>query len=85
MKLSYTFAYSTGLIPEIIMEVLDKLQEQGITGSMLMFGETVFTLVPESKINKVLSVYNNYKETESVIVTKIDRKGGRIIDVNIDT
>ncbi len=80
MKLSRKFAESTGLITDRVGDVLQRMDSDGITGSMLMFGEAVFSLIPQEKAQKVLSIYYDYIGKGSIIEDRIDIEGARVIN-----
>lgn len=79
MKYSRNFAEQTGLIPEKIHRVLAELDAKKIPGSMLMFGEVVFSVVEKADVQIVLSVFENFKENAHTLVYGIEKQGGKVI------
>jgi len=58
--------------------VITDLQKNGIKCGVALFGETIFTLIPEHLENKVINILKKYKDG-IIIKSKIDNQGARII------
>ncbi|HUZ18191.1 MAG TPA: pantoate kinase [Spirochaetia bacterium] len=81
LRLSRKFAERTGLISERVRHVLELFDSAGIPSSMLMFGEGVFTLVDPVATPRVLEMVDKSGQNEHLVVSKVDARGGRIINV----
>ena len=76
LDMSLEFAKYVGVVTPKMNAVINDLQNNGIKCGVAMFGETVFTLVPKSKENKVLEIFNKYDGI--VIKSGIDKSGARV-------
>ena len=87
LRYSRQFAEGTGLFTPWITDILEVLDEHHSIGSMLMFGEGVFTLAPADKAVEIEGQLRNYcKRTDSdntngtvVFSTKINSSGGTLL------
>ena len=79
MLFSREFAYNTGLVNKRLDAVINGLAEEGIPASMLMFGDGVFIIEKENKLDHVMHVLARFRETADVIISEIDFKGARLI------
>lgn len=57
LELSHQFALETGLCTPWVLKLLQILKKKGIVGSMLMFGEAVFTLVNKDRVMEVKKIF----------------------------
>jgi pantoate kinase len=57
--------------------VIQLLLSNGFIGSVALFGETVFTLVPNNEINSVLQILKDYDRY--CIVADVDNIGARLL------
>lgn len=80
LSYSRSFADEADLYTPRIKHVLKLLDKQGITATMLMFGEGIFTLVPEAKAENVRKKFQESVNTALVFTSLIDPQGGRIVD-----
>ncbi len=76
---SREFADSINLISSRVRGVLDDLDIADIMGSMLMFGEAVFTIVDNERLEKVVSIYKKHIKTASIMTTTVSEDGGYLI------
>lgn len=80
MMLSRRFAESTGLISNRVRKVLDEADKDGITCSMAMFGESVFTVAERGSLERLLEIFHEHASSgHSIIVAEIDFKGARLL------
>ena len=75
--MSLEFAKYVNVITPKMARVISDLTKNGINCGVAMFGETVFSLVPKSKVDKVIGVLKKYDDG-IVITSKIDNVGARI-------
>ncbi len=81
MSLSREFAEGVGLISPRIRKVLRETDSEGLTCSMAMFGESVFSLVRRDELEELLKIFRKHAASEdSIIVSDIDFQGARLLD-----
>jgi len=76
LDMSLEFAKYVNVITPKMDAVIKDLQSNGFKCGVAMFGETVFTLVPKSKEDKVMQILKKYDGI--VIQSKIDKSGARV-------
>ena len=57
--------------------VINDLKNHGIKCGVALFGETVFSLIPTGKENKVIQIFKKYQDG-IIIKSKIDNVGARL-------
>jgi pantoate kinase len=72
LRISKKFALDTGLVDEKIISAIAKLEERGVTASMSMLGNCIFTLTDEPE---KVSEYLDYL----YIIADIDYTGARVL------
>jgi pantoate kinase len=81
MNLSREFAEGIGLISPRIRKVLRETDSKGLTCSMAMLGESVFSLVRKDELENLLKIFRKHAPSEdSIIVSAIDFQGARLLD-----
>ena len=81
MVLSRIFAEETGLISERARKVLDELDRNGISGSIPIFGDAVFTLIPYNLVKDVEKVFAKYSDDKNnFLISGIDFEGAKLIN-----
>ena len=75
--MSLEFAKYVNVITPKMDRVIKDLNKNGINCGVAMFGETVFSLVPKNKENKVIYILKKYDDG-IIITSKIDNAGARI-------
>jgi pantoate kinase len=80
MDCSRRFAEEIDLIPEGLRPVLDALDKAALPGSMLMFGEVIFTLAARERAPEVLTVFEKVREKAYTLVCNIEPGGAEIRD-----
>jgi len=81
MVLSRIFAEETGLISERARKVLDELDRNGILGSIPIFGDAVFTLIPYNLVKDVEKVFAKYSDDKNnFLISEIDFEGAKLIN-----
>jgi len=81
MAFSHCFAEDVGLISPRMRKVLEETDNTGITCSMAMFGETIFSLIKQNETEEILKILRRHAPSEnSAFITEIDFKGARLID-----
>lgn len=79
---SRQFAVETGLLTHWVEILLNLLAKKGIVGSMLMFGEAIFTLVNEKDVGGIIELLRRHTaasadETDiTIFSTSINTSGG---------
>jgi len=79
LNFSRQFAEHVGLITDKVRHVLDATDDAGITCSMPMFGESVFTLVEQENVGQLLQIFRNPGSGRRIIVSEIDQQGARLL------
>jgi pantoate kinase len=78
MQLSRDFAENVGLITKRMRRVLNETDKKGFVCSMMMLGESIFTLIKKNEIDELLKVYKKYAiNKKDIIVSEIDFNGAR--------
>ena len=81
MGLSHKFAEHIGLISPRIGRILKETDSSGLTCSMAMLGETVFTLVQRDNLEALLQIFRRHAFSEhNIIISEIDFQGARLLD-----
>lgn len=78
LKMSYQFADTLGLTEGRCRAPVRALRAAGIECSVALFGETVFTVVPEARAGEVASILQKFKEG-TLLVCDIDGRGARVL------
>ncbi|MFQ6073681.1 MAG: pantoate kinase [Candidatus Bathyarchaeia archaeon] len=80
IEFSRRFAEHTGLISKRLRAVLEEADSAGLTCSMAMLGETVFTIVRRDQVEEVHKIFNKHAPSErDVIIAEIDFEGARLL------
>ncbi len=80
MVFSRKFAERVGLISKRLRAVLEEADSAGLTCSMAMLGETVFSIVRRDQVEEVHEVFSKHAPSErNVIIADIDFKGARLL------
>ncbi|MFX0107157.1 MAG: pantoate kinase [Candidatus Hodarchaeota archaeon] len=78
---SKRFAESIGLMTPRVESALNDLRDAGLeNSSMVMLGDSVFTLCQENQISPATEILANHWDDSQVMVTSISTKGGRLIE-----
>lgn len=81
MALSRKFAEHVGLISPRIKNIFTKADSRGLTCSMAMLGETVFSLVETDSLEDLLKIFHRHAPSEhNIITSEIDFQGARLLD-----
>jgi pantoate kinase len=75
---SIEFANYVNIVTPKMKSVIDDLQQNQIKCGVALFGETIFTLVPQNKEAKVLKILEKYSDG-IIIKSKIDELGARLV------
>jgi pantoate kinase len=76
-NMSLEFAKYVNVITPKMAIVIKDLNKNGINCGVAMFGETIFSLVPRNKEDKVIDILKKYDDG-IIITSKIDNTGARI-------
>lgn len=76
LKMSYQFADTLGLTEGKCRAPVRALREAGFDCSVALFGETVFTIVPEERASEVAGILRRFEGT--LLVCDIDGRGARV-------
>jgi len=77
LRMSCEFAEKLGLTEGKCREPLAALGAKGIGASVALFGQTVFTLVPEERAEEAVNALKRFEGT--LLVSSIDNKGARVL------
>lgn len=81
MAFSRSFAEELGLISPRMRKVLEETDSMGITCSMAMLGETIFSLIKRNETEEIFEIFQRYAPSKnSAFITEIDFKGARLVD-----
>jgi pantoate kinase len=81
MALSRKFAEHIGLMSPRVRRILKETDSEGLTCSMAMLGETVFSLVKREQIKDLLKIFRRHASSEhNIITSEIDFQGARLLD-----
>ena len=76
LDMSLEFARYVGVVTPKMQQVIDELRMHGFKCGVAMFGETVFTLIPREKEEKIMRILEKYRDG-IVIKSEIDKSGAR--------
>lgn len=76
--MSLEFAKYVNVMTPKMEKLIDDLFLHGIKCGVALFGETVFSMVPENSKDKVLEIFRKYPEGK-IIISKLDEQGARIL------
>jgi len=80
MGFSRKFAEHLGVISKRLRAVLEETDRAGLTCSMAMLGETVFSIVKRDQVEEVHEIFSKHAPSErSVIMAEVDFKGARLL------
>jgi len=80
MGFSRKFAEHIGVISKRLRAVLEEADRAGLTCSMAMLGETVFSIVKRVQVKEVHEIFSKHAPSErSVIMAEVDFKGARLL------
>lgn len=77
MKMSHQFANVLGLTEGKCKEAVSALKAAGIECSVALFGETVFTIVPETSVPIAVGILQKFEG--SLLICDIDSRGARVL------
>jgi len=81
MVFSRSFAEEIGLISPRMRKVLIETDSMGITCSMAMLGETIFSLIKRNETEELFETFCRHAPSKnSAFIAKIDFKGARLVD-----
>lgn len=76
--MSLEFAKYVKVMTPRMEKLIEDLSKNGIKSGVALFGETVFTMVPEDSKDKVLEIFKNYPEGK-IITSQLDNQGARVL------
>ncbi len=76
--MSLEFAKYVKVMTPRMEKLIEDLSKNGIKSGVALFGETVFTMVPEDCKDKVLEIFKNYPEGK-IITSQLDNQGARVL------
>lgn len=76
--MSLEFAKYVEVMTPRMKKLIDELSNNGIKSGVALFGETVFSMVPESSKEKVLEIFKRYPEGK-IIISQLDVQGARVL------
>jgi pantoate kinase len=77
LNMSFEFASTLGLASGKCATPVRALKEAGFGCSIALFGQTVFTIVPEDRAEEVVKILQKFDGT--LLVCKIDCRGARVV------
>ncbi len=77
-EFSVEFANYVNIVTPKMKMVIEDLRSHGIKSGVALFGETVFTLVPEHLEDKAVEILERYQDG-IIIKSKIDDIGARLV------
>jgi len=80
MNFSRSFAEGVGLISKRMRKTLEEADGRGLTCSMNMFGECLFSLVRRDDVKELLEIFGRHALSEdSIVIAEIDHQGARLL------
>jgi pantoate kinase len=80
MEFSRKFAEHVGLISKRLRAVLEETDNAGLTCSMAMLGETLFSIVNRDQVKEIHKIFSRHTPSDrSVIIAEIDFEGARLL------
>jgi len=80
LEFSRMFAEHVGLISKRLRIVLNETDRAGLTCSMAMLGDTIFTIAKRDKIEKVKKILSRHVTSRgNIILAEIDTQGARLL------
>ncbi len=81
MKLSREFSEHVGLISPRLRKILHETDREGITCSMAMLGESLFSLVERVEGDRLRKIFTQHASgNHTVLLADIDFEGARLLD-----
>ncbi|HXV46780.1 MAG TPA: hypothetical protein VD736_08915 [Nitrososphaera sp.] len=77
LKMSHEFAGTLGLTEGRCMEPIAALKARGMQASVALFGQTVFTLVPQARAKEARDALKGFGGT--LLVCSVDSNGARVL------
>jgi len=78
LKLSQQFAFRIGRVSETARAIIDEGAKRGLTCSVAMFGETIFSLVSDNSSHLLRELFEDFSSDGSVVFSHISEGGARI-------
>ena len=78
-EMSLEFASYVNVMTPRMKKLIEELSLNGIKCGVALFGETVFSMVPENLEDKVLEIFRKYPEGK-IISSKLDIQGARVLN-----
>ena len=79
LRASRDFSFSTGLLTPHTRQLLERLEQEGFIGGMLMFGDAIFTLVNKGDAEGAADLLSREAPRAQVFTAALDTDGGRVI------
>jgi len=77
--MSLEFAKYVNVMTPKMEKLINDLALKGIKCGVALFGETVFSMVPEDSKEKVLEIFKKYPDGK-IIISELDEQGARILN-----
>jgi len=80
LRFSRRFAEHVGLISKQLRAVLNETDQAGLTCSMAMLGETLFTIANRDQIEEIKEIFSKHAGSQgNIIIAQIDTQGARLL------
>ena len=77
-EMSLEFAKYVDVITPRMQKVVNELSKNNIKCGIALFGETIFSMIPKEKENKVLEILQKYSDG-IIIKSEVDNNGARVL------
>jgi pantoate kinase len=77
-EMSLEFAKYVDVMTPRMQKLVNELSENNIKCGIALFGETVFSMIPQEKENEVLEIIQKYSEG-IIIKSELDNDGARVL------
>jgi len=77
--MSLEFAKYVDVMTPRMQKIVDELSENNIKCGIALFGETIFSMIPQKEESKVLEILQKYSDG-IIIKSKLDNDGARILN-----
>lgn len=77
-EMSLQFAKYVNVMTPKMQKVVNELSENNIKCGIALFGETIFSMIPKEKENRVLEILQKYSDG-IIIKSELDDVGARVL------
>lgn len=83
LRVSFEFAYKTGLMSNKLKELITYLREDEYSASMVMLGDSLFVVGDIYDLEECSNIINNYDPNAKIWIDSISNLGPIVLDIKI--